>query len=136
MTEVRLPHRLWQQIYRFLDAYPRLQTADEATLRRFVEAVLWMARSGASWRLLPKAYGKWNTVYKRFARWCDEGVWEAMQRHFAPDPDFENILLDSTAVRAHPCAAGAPAKRGAKASKRLDAAGVASAPRCMPPAMR
>lgn len=117
MARLRLPSKQWQRIYRFLDNYPRLQTADEAALRRFVEAVLWMARSGAAWRLLPKEYGDWNSIYKRFARWCERGVWEAMHRHFAHDPDFENVLIDSTAIRAHPCAAGAPGKRGDKTLK-------------------
>jgi transposase len=46
-------------------------------------------------------------VFKRFDRWSEKGVWEAMHRFFVDDPDMESVLMDSTIVRAHPCAAGA-----------------------------
>ena len=43
--------------------------------RLFVEAVLWIARTGAPWRDLPQGFGNWFTVYTRFWRWAQKGVW-------------------------------------------------------------
>ena len=60
-------------------------------------------------------------VYKRFSRWCDKGIWERMMQHFTEDPDMENLLVESTIVRAHPCAAGAPKKNGGQESQALGA---------------
>lgn len=112
MTTVSLTDEQWTKIRAFLRSDPHVYIGtDEQACRRFVEAVLWIDRSGAQWRLLPPDYGNWNTVYKRFARWCDQGVWERMLAHFADDADMEHGILDSTIVRAHPCAAGAEKKR-------------------------
>lgn len=116
----------WSKIYKFLQQCPRAYAGKEAKCRQFVTGVHWILRTGAQWRELPGQYGHWNSVYKRFARWCDNGVWQAMHQHFADDPDMENLIIDSTIVRAHPCAAGAPKKRVGKMPRRLDAVVAAS----------
>lgn len=106
MTTVRLQDKQWAKVRDFLRGDPNAYIGkDEEECRRFVEGVLWITRSGASWRLLPSEYGRWNTIYKRFARWCDQGVWERMLQHFADDPDMEQGMIDSTIVRAHPLSA-------------------------------
>ena len=72
--------------------------------RLLINAVLWIARSGAPWRDLPERYGEWNPIYQRFNRWAKRGrggsISEALQ-----EPDLEWLMLDSTTVRAHQHAA-------------------------------
>lgn len=114
MSTVTLREDQWNKIYPFLQSHPRAYAGKEADCRLFLEGVLWVTRSRAQWRLLPEKYGNSNSVYKRFARWCDHGIWEDMHQLFADDPDMENLILDSTIVRAHPCAAGALKKRRPK----------------------
>lgn len=123
MTDTRLNDDQWIKIRGFLKDDPNAYIGtDEAACRSFIDAVKWVSRSGAQWRLLPAEYGKWNSVYKRFMRWCQAGVWERMLAAFAQDADLENGMIDSTVVRAHPCAAGAQKKRRTSAwpkSRRL-----------------
>ena len=97
----------WRRIYEFVVDEPKIHCRKKVDTRRFVEAIFWIARSGAQWRLLPREYGQWNSVYKRFARWSELGVWQRMFDYFANDPDMESLMIDSTVVRAHACAAGA-----------------------------
>ena len=126
MSRLQLSTSQWTAILQFLRGRTDLYVGREEECRRFIEAVLWVDRSGAQWRLLPAEYGNWNSVYKRFARWADRGIWELMHQHFADDPDMEYLIIDSTVVRAHPCAAGAPPKKGARP---WAGAGAGSAPR-------
>ena len=44
--------------------------------RLFLDAVLWIARTGAPWRDLPERFGRWNSVFTRFNRWSVKGVWQ------------------------------------------------------------
>jgi transposase len=129
MLPLTLPDLTWQKIYAFLQTCPELYVGNETETRRFLEAILWMVRGGAQWRLLPKEYGKWNSVYKRFARWDERGIWAKMHQQFLTEPDLEWLMLDSTIIRAHPCAAGALKKTVGKPPKRWDAVAVASAPK-------
>ena len=96
--------------------------------RLFVDAVLYVARTGVPWRDLPERFGDWNAVWRRFDRWSRSGVWvrvfEALQ-----DPDVEWLILDSTVVRAHPNAAGARKKRAARPASASGGAAAGSAPR-------
>jgi len=46
--------------------------------RLFVEAVLWIARTGSPWRDLPPTFGHWNSVYTRFRDWVKAGVWKRL----------------------------------------------------------
>jgi transposase len=75
--------------------------------RLFLEAVLWMARTGAPWRDLPEAFGSWNTVFRRFRRWAQAGVFERLFQILSGDPDFEYALLDGTIIRVHQHGTGA-----------------------------
>jgi len=74
--------------------------------RLFIDAVLWIAKTGAPWRDLPERFGNWNSIWRRFDRWAAKGVW-ARIFHELRDPDLEWLLLDSTVIRAHQHAAGA-----------------------------
>lgn len=117
MSEVSIKPKQWRKIRAFLAEKPQVYVGQEKQCRKFVEGVLWLLRSGSQWRLLPKKYGNWNSVYKRFDRWSERGVWQAMFEHFADDPDMESVMMDSSVVRAHACAAGAPHKKGVNRRK-------------------
>ena len=97
----------WQEIHGFLRAHPKVYVGSAESCQRFIHAVLWMLRSGSQWRSLPAEYGHWNSVFKRFDRWVDAGIWNDLLTWVSHNPDLQEAFIDSTIVRAHACAAGA-----------------------------
>ena len=84
-----------------------------------MNAIHWIMRAGTPWEDLPPELGKGNSVFKRFSRWSAKNIWGQLHEHFINDPDMEWLLIDSTVVRAHPCAAGAPQSSGGQAEQAL-----------------
>lgn len=122
----------WVRVRDLLPGQPGQHGGVAEDNRRFLDAVLWIARTGAPWRDLPERLGHWNSQWRRFDRWAKAGRFEALAAVFR-DPDLDALLLDATIIRAHPCAAGAKKKRTAPAvrrSRRSAAAGVGSARSC------
>ena len=75
--------------------------------RLFLEAVFWVARTGAPWRDLPVSFGRWNTVYRRFRDWARRGVFDRIFEAVSGDPDMEMAMIDGTIVKAHRHSQGA-----------------------------
>ena len=75
--------------------------------RLFLEAVLWRVRVGGPWRDLPPGFGAWNSVFRRFRRWAQGGVFQRIFEAVSEDPDFEYVLIDGTIISAHQKASGA-----------------------------
>mgnify|MGYP003733514379 FL=1 len=100
----------WFRIAELLPGKPTDKGGRAADNRRFVEAVLYVARTGSPWRDLPKELGNWHSVYVRFARWEEYGVWHRVAEALQGDADLEELFIDATIVRAHQHAAGAPKK--------------------------
>ena len=109
----------WHSIHPFLKTLPNVSVGNPKACRRFLSAVVWITKQGATWRALPKVYGYWNTIYKRFGRWCDVGVFEKLHEHFHAASEISVLLIDSTIVRAHSSAAGASKKNAGQTAEAL-----------------
>ena len=126
MRRHEIPDDQWLRVRDLLpgrDGDPGVTAKDN---RLFLNAVLWMARTGAPWRDLPERFGHWNSVWRRFDRWSQKGVWRRVFE-VLQDPDLEWLILDSSVIRAHQHAAG---KKGGKPTRRWAGPAAASAPSC------
>jgi transposase len=101
---------MWARVCSLLPGRVGTPGARAKNNRRFVEGVIWILRTGAPWRDLPAFFGKWNTVFKRFRRWSIRGVWQVIYVNLYTTfrRSRRALFIDSTYVRVHQHASGAP----------------------------
>jgi transposase len=115
----------WERLKPFVPGGRKGRRGPRSDGRRFFNAILWLARSGARWRDLPEdRFGPYQTVKRRYYRWIDQGVFDRIFEAVAADPDMEWLSIDATVIRAQAQAAGGRRKRGDR-KPRLSAAPVA-----------
>ena len=108
MTRTCLDDAQWASLRLTMQQIPRAWKCREASLRRFVEASLWVCRTGAPWRDLPDELGVWSSVYHRWRRWCLRGWWDLVFEVMRPAVPADGlVLLDSTTCKAQRAASGA-----------------------------
>jgi transposase len=109
----------WERLKGFVPGGRKGKRGPRTDNRRFLNALLWMARSGGRWRDLPRRFGKHETVKRRYYRWIEMGVLDAILAALAREADLEWLMIDSTIVRAHQQAAGARREKGGRMPRAL-----------------
>ena len=103
MNRIKLSDEEWARILAGLKKIPGVHRGSPDICRQFVNAVLWILRTGAQWRVLPSTYGKWNSVFKHFSRWCAMGVlfWHVPWLGRYAWIIFPNMSGDALVVKVH-----------------------------------
>jgi len=107
----------WERIKGFVPGGAKGKRGPRTNNRLFLDALLWMARSGGRWRDLPERLGDYRSVKRRYYRWIEMGVLDQILSVLAREADLEWLMIDSTIVRAHQHAAGARRQKGGRMPK-------------------
>jgi transposase len=95
----------WSRIEPLL---PSQRTGPETKLgdRSFIDAVIYRAKTGISWRDLPERFGPWKSVYNRFSNWARRGIWAGVFKALQMRVDKTGCIVDGSVIRAHQDASG------------------------------
>jgi transposase len=106
----------------------------ELSDRQFIEAVLYLARTGLPWRDLPAEFGHWDAVYNRFRRWEARSIWRQLWARLQTEgcEAATHVFIDSTSVRSHQHAAGARKNTVGRRHRLWAALGVDAPPQFTP----
>ena len=110
MTRDQVSDAHWAIIAPFLPSEQGRGCRPAHDNRPMFEGMMWILRTGAPWRDLPDSFGKWNSVFQRFRRWCRQGIFDALLETLVElgiTDEWKVQMVDSTVVRAHSQAAGA-----------------------------
>jgi transposase len=124
----------WERIKDLLPGQPGQHGGVGNDNRLFVDAIRYLAKTGIAWADLPTHFGKPNSLWQRYNRWCRNGVWQKIADALRDD-DTQWLSVDSSCVRATAAAAGAKKKPTAPAvsrPRRWAAAAAGLGPRSTP----
>ncbi len=124
----RMREEDWERVVQVFRAVRSRRGDKGRNDRRFLEAVHYFCVHNITWRALPAEFGNWNSVWKRFWRLSQAGVFEAFFDALAATSQTAHLvqMFDATVVRAHVSAAGA---KGGRTARRWAARAGASQPR-------
>ncbi len=100
-----LTEEQWSRLKPYLPYGSTGKPGRNANNRLFIDALLWMARSGGRWRDLPERFGRFDSVKRRYYLWVEAGVLEDVFKALRTHADQEWLMMDATIVRAHAQAA-------------------------------
>jgi transposase len=93
----------------WLKLYPILREVGiygKSYLRLTLEGILYRLRVGCLWRDIPKEFGKWNNLDRRFNEWSRKGKIVQIFKMLVVDPDLEWVFIDGSIVKAHQYSSG------------------------------
>ena len=104
MPRLMLTDEYWSKL---TTIFSRIKIYNKPNLRSYVEGMLYRIRVGCPWRDLPEEFGSWNSIFKKFNVWSEQGKWMKLFEALIEDPDMEWLFMDGSYVRAHQHSAGA-----------------------------
>ena len=116
MEQFVLTHAQWAKMEPHCLGKPSDPGRSGSDNRRFVEAVLWIVRTGSPWRDLPPFFGNWNTVFKRYRDWVKAGVFTRLFEACSDTPDMAHTMVDAIIVKVHRHQQGAKRRLSARLS--------------------
>lgn len=121
LKRYELTDQEWEQIAPLLPSNKGKKGRPPKDNRQMLNAIVWLARSGAPWRDLPERYGPWSSVYSRFRKWIDDGILDNIFRILSMEAELYELSIDASIVQAHQHSAGA--KKGGLQTRLGTAAG-------------
>lgn len=116
LKRYELTDQEWEQIAPLIPSNKGKRGRPPKDDRLMLNAMVWLARSGAPWRDLPERYGPYSSVYSRFRKWIDDGILDNIFRVLSLESELYELSIDASIVQAHQHSAGA--KRGASERNR------------------
>ena len=106
MNKYYITEEAFEKIFLCLKGLKGVYCKNREKTRLFLEAVFFIMRTGSQWIELPKHYGNYKSIHKRFLCWARKDIWNHILGHFAKDCDGESFMIDGSVIRAHACASG------------------------------